>query len=144
MMILPIIFFIGLSLGYVARRYGFCIFGSILELLTLGSGRRIIGVASAMLVFGLVQMGNYQHGIEYPGFTFLVGGLLQGIGYFLAMGCPLALLVRIGEGSKFHLIVFAGFVAGVAFYTGALERWVAPALNSAWTSKAGTLVDLFQ
>ncbi len=75
-MMLLVIFVIGLAVGYVARRYGFCIFGSILELLTLRSGRRMVAVLAAMLVFGLVQGGSYQHAVEYPGLKFLVGGLL--------------------------------------------------------------------
>ena len=143
-MMLLVIFFVGLAVGYIARRYGFCIFGSILELLTLRSGRRIVAVLAAMLVFGLVQMGSYQHGVEYPGLLFLLGGLLQGVGYFLAMGCPLSLLVRIGEGSKFHLLVFVGFIAGVAVYAGALDGPFSAVLGPIETRGAITLPDLFR
>ena len=143
-MMLLVIFFVGLAVGYVARRYGFCIFGSILELLTLRSGRRIVAVLVAMSVFGIVQRGSYQHAVEYPGPKFLVGGLLQGVGYFLAMGCPLSLLVRIGEGSKFHLVVFVGFVAGVAAYAAALDGMVSAALGPMEARGAITLLDFFR
>ncbi len=62
----------------------------------------------------------------------------------LPMGCPLSLLVRIGEGSKFHLMVFAGFVAGVAVYAGALDGLVSAVLGPMEARGAITLVDLFR
>ncbi len=142
-MALSIIFVIGLGVGYVSRRYGFCIFGALVELLTLGSGRRIAAVAAAMLVFGLVQFGSYEHGVEHAGLKYLVGGLLQGVGYYLAIGCPLSLIVRIGEGSKFHMAVFASFVLGVALYVGLLDGLVSRTLARASFSQAVTALDLF-
>ena len=45
-----------------------------------------------------------------------MGGLLQGVGYYLASGCTLSLLVRIGEGSKAHFVAFAGFMGGAMAY----------------------------
>ncbi len=142
-MAIALIFVIGLAVGYVARRYGFCIFGALLELLTLGSGRRIVAVPSAMLVFGLVQFGSYEHGVEHAGLNDLVGGLIQGVGYYLAIGCPLGLIVRIGEGSKFHMAVFVSFVLGVALYVGLLDGLVSETLAQASFTKAVTIVDLF-
>ncbi len=50
-MALLTIFVIGLGVGYLSRRYAFCIFGALLELLTLGSGKRIVAVLGAMLGF---------------------------------------------------------------------------------------------
>ena len=138
------IFIVGVAIGYLARRYSFCIFGSIVELLTLGSGHRIAAVVSAMLVFGLVQMGSYQHGPEYPGLMYFAGGVVQGVGYYLAVGCPLSLLVRIGEGSKFHLLVFVSFVAGVTFYVGVLDGPVSSLLGPIRTDRAVTLLDLLR
>ncbi len=142
-MALSIIFVIGLGVGYVSRRYGFCIFGALLELLTLGSGRRIVAVLGAMFVFGLVQFGSYEHGVEHAGLKYLVGGLIQGVGYYLAIGCPLSLIVRIGEGSKFHLAVFVSFVLGVALYVGLLDGLTSRTLGRASFSQAVTLSDLF-
>ncbi len=142
-MALSIIFVIGLGVGYVSRRYGFCIFGSLVELLTLGSGRRIAAVAAAMLVFGLVQFGSYEHGVEHAGLKYLVGGLLQGVGYYLAIGCPLSLIVRIGEGSKFHMVVFVSFALGVALYVGLLDGLVANTLARASFFQSVTILDLF-
>lgn len=143
-MVLSIIFVIGFSVGYVSRRYGFCIFGALVELLTLGSGRRILAVLSAMLVFGLVQFGSYEHGVEHAGLKYLAGGLLQGVGYYLAIGCPLSLIVRIGEGSKFHMIVFTSFIVGVGLYVGLFEGLVSKTMGAVSYTKAVTLVDLFR
>ncbi len=141
-MALSIIFVIGLGVGYVSRRYGFCIFGSLVELLTLGSGRRIAAVVTAMLVFGLVQFGSYEHGVEHAGLKHLVGGLVQGVGYYLAIGCPLSLIVRIGEGSKFHMVVFVSFVLGVVVYVGLLDGLVADTLARVSFSQSVTILDL--
>lgn len=143
-MALSIIFVIGLGVGYVSRRYGFCIFGALVELLTLGSGKRIVAVLGAMLVFGLVQFGSYEHDVEHAGLRYLAGGLIQGVGYYLAIGCPLSLIVRIGEGSKFHMVVFASFVLGVALYVGLLESLVSRTLGQVSFSQAVTLSDLFR
>ena len=134
---------IGLGVGYVSRRYGFCVFGALVELLTLWSGKRILAVLSAMLVFGLVQFGSYEHGVEHAGLTYVVGGLLQGVGYYLAIGCPLSLIVRIGEGSKFHMVVLVSFVLGVALYVGLLDDLMSRTLGQVSFSKAVTLPDLF-
>ncbi len=142
-MALSIIFVIGLGVGYVSRRYAFCIFGALVELLALGSAKRIVAVLGAMLVFGLVQFGSYEHGVEHAGLKYLVGGLLQGVGYYLAIGCPLGMLIRVGEGSKFHLAVFASFVLGVALYVGLLDGLMSRTLGQVSFSQAVTLSDLF-
>ncbi len=143
MAFLPI-FVIGLTVGYVARRYAFCIFGALFELLALGSPKRIVAVVSAMLVFGFVQFGEYEHGTEYAGPKYLAGGLLQGVGYYLAIGCPLGMLVRVGEGSKFHLMVFVGFLVGVAVYAGLLDGPASSVLDPLEFRGVVTLPELFQ
>ena len=141
-MILMIIFLIGIGVGFIAQRYAFCIFGSLVELLTLGSLRRLIAVVAAMLVFSLVHFARYRHAAEFPGLIFLVGGLVQGVGYYLASGCPLGLLVRLGEGSKFHLVVFVSFLAGVAFYAGLISGSLSAILEPIGTDRFMTLLDL--
>ena len=143
-MALATIFLIGLGVGFIAQRYAFCIFGSLVELLALGSPQRLLGVLAAMLAFAFVHIGGYKHAAEYPGLIFLVGGLIQGVGYYLAAGCPLGLLVRIGEGSKFHLVVFLGFAIGLAVYVsllhGSISRMFAPYSGT----EAVTLLDFFR
>ena len=143
-MALVVIFLIGFSVGFLAQRYAFCIFGSLVELLTLGSLQRLVGVAVAMLVFGFVHFGGYRHAAEFPGLVFLVGGLVQGVGYFLAAGCPLGLLVRLGEGSKFHAIVFVSFIIGIGVYSLLFEGIVYKFLEPLSYTGAITLPDLFR
>ena len=143
-MALVVIFLIGLAVGFIAQRYAFCIFGSLVELLALGSPQRLIGVLAAVLVFSFVHIRGYQHTVEFPGLIFLAGGIVQGIGYYLAVGCPLGLLVRIGEGSKFHLVVFLGFAVGLIAYVGLLHEPVASLLSPVSTQKVITVLDLFK
>ncbi len=96
--------------------------------------RGVLVQRSRFCVFGLVNLVGYRHGAEYPGALFLVGGAVQAVGYALGRGCPLTLLVRLGEGSRFHLAVFAGFLVGVGLYTGLLARPVEALLGPlTWT-----------
>lgn len=138
---LVVIFLIGFGVGFVAHRYAFCVFGALVEFLSLGMPQRVLAVIAAMLVFALVHFGGYRHAIEYPGALFLVGGFIQGVGYYLASACPLGLLVRIGEGSKSHLVVFFGFIAGVAIYVGFLEGPVSALLGPVSADQTVTLGD---
>jgi len=140
LVILPI----GIAVGYIAHRYGFCIFGSIVEALTLGSGRRLLSVFSAMFVFGLVaRLAAFQPDVELAGIRHGLGGLLQGMGYYLAVGCPLSLLVRLGEGSKTHGVVFVAFIAGVALYVGLLQGVLESTFSTLTLTTAVTLGDLW-
>ena len=143
-MVLMAIFLIGISVGFIAQRYAFCIFGSLVEVLTLGSPRRLIAVVVAMLVFGLVHITGYRRAEEFPGLIFLIGGIIQGVGYYMSSGCPLGLLVRIAEGSKFHLVVFLGFTLGLALYGGLLHGVTKVVLDPISTEKVSTLLDLLR
>ncbi len=143
-MALAAIFLIGLGVGFTAQRYAFCIFGSLVELLALGSPRRLVAVVTAMLVFSLVHIGGYEHETEFPGLIFLLGGVVQGIGYYLSVGCPLGLLVRIGEGSKFHLVVFFGFAFGLIAYAGLLHKPITALLDPVSTQNVVTVLDLLR
>ncbi len=139
-----VIFIVGVGVGYIARRYGFCIFGAIVEALTIGSGRRLLAVFSAMLLFGIVvRLGTYQHYVEYAGLRHVAGGLLQGVGYYIAVGCPLSLLVRTGEGSKFHGVVIISFVLGVALYVGILGGTLENTFTKLSFTGAVTLTELW-
>ncbi len=57
-MILTAIFIIGVGVGLIAQRYGFCIFGALVELFALGRCRRLVGVLVAVGVFALVHIGG--------------------------------------------------------------------------------------
>ena len=115
-----IIFLLGVLVGAVSQRHRFCILGAFVELFATGKARQLAGVLAAMLVFSVVRLHGSADGLAQTGVALLVGGLIQGIGYYLASGCTLGLLVRLGEGSKFHLVVFASFVVGLVGYMAAL------------------------
>jgi len=109
-MALLLIFIIGIAVGFLSQRFAFCLFGSIIELFSLGATRRIAGVLAAMIVFSFIHIWGYESASEYAGFPYLLGGFIQGVGYVLALGCPLGLLLRIGEGSKFHMVVLVSII----------------------------------
>ena len=131
-------------MGFLAQRFSFCLFGSIIELFSLGSVRRVAGVLAAMLVFALVHLWGYRSSPEYAGLPYLLGGFVQGAGYVLAFGCPLGLLVRIGEASKFHMIVFIGFIIGIGIYSLLFAAIVDEFMEPLSYRGAITLLDIFR
>jgi len=116
-------FLIGLAIGVVVHYTGFCVFGPIAEWFGARSTRRLMGVASAIFVFGFIHVWGFQGNLPcggiwkgYAGLHSFLGGFIQGIGYVLIVGCPLALLVRLGQGSKSHMIAVVFFALGVSLF----------------------------
>lgn len=114
---------IGLAIGVVVHYTGFCVFGPIAEWFGARSTRRLMGVATAIFVFGLIHFWGFQGNLPcggiwkgYAGLHSFIGGFIQGIGYVLIVGCPLALLVRVGQGSKSHIIAIVFFALGVSLF----------------------------
>ncbi len=110
------ILFIGVLLGIIAHRTNFCIMGAFLDFFTSGSTIRLKAVLAAIFVFMLIFLFGVDYPMEYAGLKHVIGGLIQGVGYTLAAGCPLALLVRLGEGSKYHTVVLISFLIGLIFF----------------------------
>ena len=83
-----------------------------------------------MIAFSFIHIWGYKSAPEYAGLPYLLGGFIQGVGYVLALGCPLGLLVRTGEGSKFHMVVFVFFIIGIGVYSllfqGVVRGFLAP------------------
>lgn len=118
-----IIFLIGVTLGIVVRKTSFGILGALNDLLRLKFSPRLAAVLVAIFIFGLINFWGYQGSGcadvgwgEFLGVHSLLGGFVQGLGYVLARGCPLSLIVKLGEGSKYHLIVLAAFIVGLSSY----------------------------
>jgi len=116
-------FLLGIILGIVLHYTGFCVYGSLAEWISVHSARRLVGVAAAMLIFAGVDFWGFKGNIScgniwkgYLGLHSFLGGFIQGVGYVLITACPLTLLVRLGEGSKLHLVAFCGFILGTAFF----------------------------
>ncbi len=139
------IFIIGIAIGMVAQKYNFCLKGAFADLVTSGSTVRLASVGMAILVFSLAWLAtDVTLPTEYPGARHFIGGVIQGVGYILAAGCPLALLVRTGQGSKFHFTVIPAFLLGAAIFS-ALKGTLLPLLLSSFQyQSAVSLVDLFK
>jgi peroxiredoxin/uncharacterized membrane protein YedE/YeeE len=117
------IFLIGVTIGAIVHYTGFCVFGAIAEWFGARSTKRLMGVVTAILVFGLVHLWGFKGNIPcggiwkgYAGLHSFLGGFIQGIGYVLIAGCPLALLVRVGQGSKSHIVALVFFALGVSLF----------------------------
>ncbi|GAB4286781.1 MAG: hypothetical protein Kow0092_40130 [Deferrisomatales bacterium] len=110
--------------GVIVQRSRFCVFGAMIDRFGQGRSKRALMVLAAVAVFGLVNLVGDRHRAEYPGALFLAGGVVQAVGYALGRGCPPTLPVRLGEGSRLHLAVFVGLLAGVGLYTGFFARSV--------------------
>lgn len=108
---------LGIILGVIANRTGFCVTGAFTDYFVLGRTDRLKGLLAAMMVFGLVWTIGADHPNEYAGVRHLLGGLIQGIGFVLAAGCPLGLLLRVGEGSKSHFLVVVAFLLGAGIFS---------------------------
>ena len=116
---------LGFIFGAVANRTNFCTMGSVSDVVNMGSWGRmrmwLLAIAVAILganalhAAGLVDLGRSIY--TQPTFrwlSYLVGGLLFGIGMTLGSGCGSKTLVRLGGGSLKSLVVFVFF--GIAAY----------------------------
>lgn len=118
-------FALGFVFGAVANRTNFCTMGAVSDLVNMGSWGRmrmwLLAIAVAVLgshalqLAGLVDLSKSLY--VRPNVTWLsyiVGGLLFGIGMTLGSGCGSKTLVRMGGGSLKSVVVFVFF--GVAAY----------------------------
>ena len=116
---------LGILFGAVANRTNFCTMGAVSDVVNMGSWGRmrmwllaiavaILGTAALQLA-GLVDIGRSFY--VRPNFTWLsyiVGGLLFGVGMTLGSGCGSKTLVRVGAGNLKSLVVFV--FLGIAAY----------------------------
>ncbi|HEX5128637.1 MAG TPA: YeeE/YedE family protein [Usitatibacter sp.] len=118
-------FALGFAFGAVANRTNFCTMGAVSDVVNMGSWGRmrmwLLAIAVAILgaqalqVAGLIDLGKSIY--VRPNVTWLsyiVGGLLFGIGMTLGSGCGSKTLVRLGGGSLKSVVVFVFF--GIAAY----------------------------
>lgn len=110
-------FVIAFVLGVISARTQFCTLGAVSDIVNMGEYSRmrmwvlamavaIIG-AQAMYALGLIDLSKAFY--VRPGITWLsyiVGGLLFGVGMTLSSGCGSRTLVRIGGGNVKSLVVF--------------------------------------
>ena len=147
--------------GAVANKTNFCTMGAVSDWVNMGSLARmrmwLLAIAVAILgaaALGAAGVVDFSKSIyTAPNFTWLsyvVGGLLFGVGMTLGSGCGSKTLIRVGAGNLKSLVVyvFLGIAAymtlrGVlgAFRVGVLEKVTVtlspgqdlPSLISSWT-----------
>ena len=111
--------------GAVANKTDFCTMGAVSDWVNMGSLNRMrmwllaIGVAilgaKGLQLAGLVDLSKSIYpGPNFTWLSYIVGGLLFGVGMTLASGCGSKTLIRIGAGNLKSVVVF--LVAGIAAY----------------------------
>ncbi|HSD53290.1 MAG TPA: YeeE/YedE family protein [Burkholderiales bacterium] len=120
-------FILAFVFGFVGNRTNFCTMGAVSDVVNMGDWNRmrmwllaiavaIIG-ANALELAGVVKLSNSIY--PAPNFTWLsyvVGGLLFGIGMTLGSGCGSKTLIRVGGGNLKSLVVLV-FMAIAAYMT---------------------------
>jgi uncharacterized protein len=120
-------FGLGAVFGFVGNMTHFCTMGAVSDIVNMGDWNRmrmwllaiavaIIG-AGALQAAGVIDVGKTIY--TAPNFlwlSYIVGGLLFGIGMTLASGCGSKTLIRIGTGNLKSLVVF-GMLAITAYMT---------------------------
>ena len=118
-------FILGFVFGAVANRTNFCTMGAVSDVVNMGSWGRmrmwLLAIAVAVLGTQSLQLAGQidltKSFYVRPNFTWLsyiLGGLLFGVGMTLGSGCGSKTLVRLGAGSLKSVVVFVFF--GIAAY----------------------------
>ena len=136
-------FVIAFVFGAVANRTNFCTMGAVSDIVNMGSWARMrmwllaIAVAivgtQALQLAGLVDVEKSIYTrANFTWLSYILGGLLFGIGMTLGSGCGSKTLIRIGAGNLKSLVVFV--MLGIAAYMtlkGVFAvwrvRWIDPA-----------------
>jgi len=103
--------------GALANKTNFCTMGAVSDMVNMGDWGRMrmwllsIAVAvlgaSALQLGGLVELSKSIYmGSNVPWLSYIVGGMVFGIGMTLGSGCGSKTLIRIGGGSLKSLVVF--------------------------------------
>ena len=111
-------FAIAFVLGAISARTQFCTLGAVSDIVNMGDFSRmrmwvlamavaIIG-SQALYAFGLIDLSKaFYVRPNVTWLSYLLGGLLFGVGMTLSSGCGSRTLVRIGGGNVKSLVVFA-------------------------------------
>ncbi|MBL0123340.1 MAG: YeeE/YedE family protein [Betaproteobacteria bacterium] len=110
-------FAIAFVLGAISARTQFCTLGAVSDIVNMGDFSRmrmwVLGMAvaivgaQALYAFGLIDLSKaFYVRPNVTWLSYLVGGLLFGIGMTLSSGCGSRTLVRIGGGNVKSLVVF--------------------------------------
>lgn len=113
--------------GAVANKTDFCTMGAVSDWVNMGSLNRmrmwVLAIAVAVLGSAALQLGglidlskSIYTGPSFLWLSYIVGGLLFGIGMTLGSGCGSKTLIRIGAGNLKSLLVFV-FLGLAAYMT---------------------------
>ena len=111
--------------GFVANKTHFCVMGAISDVIHMGSKGRLgawllaIGIAvigtQALQLAGIIDVGESRYlSPNFMWLSYILGGVLFGIGMTLAAGCGQRNLVRFGGGDLKAFVVL--LVMGVSAY----------------------------
>ena len=114
--VLGLAFALAILLGWVLQRSHFCTMGALSDWLLMGDTTRLRqwALALALAVLGLGAMSAWgwvdprdsiYAQARFPWLSYVLGGLVFGVGMVLASGCPTKNLVRLGGGSLKALVV---------------------------------------
>ena len=118
-------FGIAVVFGFVANKTHFCVMGAISDVIHMGSKGRVgawllaTGIAvlgtQALQLAGIIDVGESRYlGPNFMWLSYILGGVLFGIGMTLAAGCGQRNLVRFGGGDLKAFVVL--LVMGVSAY----------------------------
>ena len=118
-------FGIALVFGFVGNKTHFCTMGAISDVVNMGSRGRLgawfLGIGIAILgtqflrIQGYIQLEQSMYlSTQFVYVSYILGGLLFGIGMTLAAGCGQRNLVRVGGGNLKALVVV--LVLGITAY----------------------------
>ena len=111
--------------GAVGNRTNFCTMGAVSDWVNMGDFNRMrmwllaIGVAilgaNGLQLAGVLDLSKSIYpGPNFTWLSYIVGGILFGVGMTLGSGCGSKTLIRIGAGNLKSVVVF--LVAGIAAY----------------------------
>ena len=113
--------------GFVGNRTNFCTMGAVSDIVNMGDWNRMrmwllaIAVAilgsSALELAGILKLSNSIYpGPNFTWLSYIVGGVLFGIGMTLGSGCGSKTLIRVGGGNLKSLVVLV-FMSIAAYMT---------------------------
>ena len=146
---------LGLLIGWLGQRSGFCSIGGIRDLILFKQKRLVLGyialIVSAFVFYfifsliwpeayggffylinnGLAAIGGAPGGISVLATTIcmIVGGIFVGILGVLLGGCPLRQLVMTAEGNVKAIFFFIGLLIGAVIFMAFISGWVTTFFN---------------
>ena len=120
-------FILAFIFGFVGNRTNFCTMGAVSDVVNMGDWNRmrmwLLAIAVAIVGAQLLELGGIikLSNSIYPGpnftwLSYIVGGLLFGVGMTLGSGCGSKTLIRVGGGNLKSLVVVV-FMAIAAYMT---------------------------